>query len=80
MRRLVMRAEIGAESPLWDEEGDMVSLASLPLGSELQDALTKWADVGWEDPNQADTKAEGRRLYERVVDALGATLVLWDND
>ena len=78
-RRLVMRAEYGAESPLWDEDGAMAWLDSLPLPSELQEALAQWAAKGWEAEDEAVT-AEGRRLYARVVGSLGGTEVVWGND
>ena len=78
-RRLVMRAEIGAESPFWDEDGVMVWLDSLPLPANLQDALTRWADKGWEGDDDA-IAGEGRRLYAEVVERLAGTEVVWDND
>jgi hypothetical protein len=76
-RRLVMRPELGAESPIWDEQGVMVWLDSLPLPPELQHRLTKWAEVGWEGDDDA-VNAEGRRLYAEVVHALAPTDVVWD--
>ncbi len=78
LERLVMRAEIGAESNV-DERGVMVSLDSLPLRRELQAALTSWAEVGWEG-DDARIDEEGRRLYLQVVEALKPTEVVWDND
>ena len=78
-RRLVMRAETGAESPFWDEDGAMVWLDTLPLPPDLQDALTRWADQGWEGDDEAVT-AEGRRLYAQVVERLVGTEVVWGND
>ncbi len=77
--RLVMRAEIGPESPLWDERGVMVWLDSLPLPRELQDALASWAEVGWEGDDERSDE-EGRRLYLQVVEALKPVEVVWDND
>ncbi len=74
-----MRAEIGAESPFWGEDGAMVHLDSLPLPTDLQDALTRWADKGWEGDDEADD-AEGRRLYAEVVERLVGTVVVWNND
>ena len=77
--RLVMLAEVGAESPLWDASGDMVSLETLPLSVDLRAALTRWADVGWEgDDDQLHD--EGRRLHLQVVDAVRPIEVVWDND
>ncbi len=38
VRRVVFRAEVGAESPLWDEQGAMIWLDMLPLPPDLQDA------------------------------------------
>lgn len=64
--RVVMRAEVGAESPLWDERGEMVWLDSLGLPPDLQHALTKWADVAWQGDDEV-IDAEGRRLHGRVV-------------
>jgi hypothetical protein len=78
MRRLLFRAEVGAESPLWDERGAMVSLDVLALPRDLRDALATWANVGWERGGEAGHE-EGRRLYVQVADALVPIEVIWDN-
>ncbi len=78
VRRVLFRAEAGAESPLWDEQGAMVWLDMLPLPPDLHDALARWANVGWEGGDEA-VDEEGRRLYLQVVDALRPIEVVWDN-
>ena len=76
---LVMRAEIGAESPLWDAAGDLVWLDSLPLPPQLQEELAEWADIAWERSDPAILR-EGKRLYGEVVQALrGRCRVVWDH-
>ena len=76
---LVMRAEVGAESPLWDEKGDLVWLDSLPLSPQLQEELADWADIAWERWDEA-VQAQGKRLYGEVARALdGRCLVVWDH-
>ena len=57
----------------------MVWLDSLLLPPDLQHALTRWAEVGWEGDDE-EVDAEGRRLYKQVVQALAPTEVVWDND
>ena len=70
LRRLTMRAEVGAESPLWTERGHMVWLDQLPISEDLQHALGRWAEqvlLTAPEPWQA----EGDALYAQVVAELG---------
>ena len=73
LKRLRMRAEVGAESPLWTETGTLVDLDQLPLSSELSDALGRWADDYWD--NMHDPRVlwdrRGDALYLRLVEELG---------
>lgn len=80
--RLRMRAEVGAESPLWTESGTLVDLDQLPLSPELQDALGLWADQLWEhlhDPS-AEWRSRGKALHASLVQELGPDYeVLFDD-
>jgi hypothetical protein len=78
-RRLVIRAGIGAESPIWDEEGVM-GLAGQPAAPvEPETGPDEVGGGCWEGDDEV-VDAEGRRLYREVVDALAPTEVVWDND
>jgi hypothetical protein len=78
-QRLVMRPEIDAESPLWNEQGHMVWL-DLPLGSELRRRLGDWADLACESDDD-DVMAEGRALYAELTRQLGDRYeVVWHAD
>jgi hypothetical protein len=62
-----MRAEVGAESPIWTEQGEMVWLDQLPVGPELRDALVRWANDAWHHPSSA----EGEALHAQLREELG---------
>lgn len=68
--RLTMRPEIGAESPLWTVEGEMVWLDTLPLNATLRHQLGSWASEAWERDDHG-LRAEGQRLFHEVARQLG---------
>ena len=78
--QLVMRPEIGAESPLWNDRGHMVWLAQLPLEPELRRRLEDWANRAGESDCDAVT-VEGRVLYADLTRQLADRYeVTWDAD
>ncbi len=78
--RLMMRPEVGAESPLWTVSGDMVGLDGLPLDPALRARLQAWADVAWEQDDPV-LYAEGQALLREVARQLAdAYEVVWDDD
>lgn len=70
LRRLRMRAAVGAESPLWTERGEMVWLDELPISEELQQALGRWAERVLLQPMD-QWEAEGDALHARLLGELG---------
>ncbi len=71
--RLRMRAEVGAESPLWTEQGDLAFVDMLPIDAELQEALGVWADQVWDNLQgpSAEWRDAGKALHLRLVQELG---------
>ena len=79
-RRLLMRSEVGAESPVWSTNGGPVMLEDLHLSANLRESLEGWALVAWES-DDSDLRAEGLRLLEQVSIELGPSIeVVWDDD
>jgi len=70
LRRLRMRAEVGAESPLWTERGHMVWLDQLPISQDLRDALGHWAEQVFLG-DVAPWQSKGEALHARLVGELG---------
>lgn len=60
--RLTLRPEVGAESPLWNANGEMVPLEDFPLDATLRERLENWTETAWEQDNARVTEeAEGFR-------------------
>lgn len=74
-RRLVMRAEIGAEHPYWTERGALVDDGLLPLPPDLRRRVREWVHDLWDlDHDTPEAEAWDRKaleLHREVVDALG---------
>lgn len=74
-RKLVMRAEIGAEDPFWTERGTLVDDALLPLSRDLRQRLRVWVEELWDlDDDTPEALAWDRKaaeLHREVVEALG---------
>jgi hypothetical protein len=67
-----MGPEVGAESPLWTDDGVMVDLDQLPISAELQSALELWADRVWSNlPPSSEWETQGRTLHQRLMQELG---------
>lgn len=78
--QLWMRAEIGAESPLWDAEGQMVELDQLPLEPTLRKQLGQWANVAWETGEMA-VQERGLELLNQLRQQLVRQYeVIWDDN
>jgi hypothetical protein len=75
LRRVLMRAEIGAETPFWTCHGTLVNEDALPLSEGLRQRLRSWVDALYEADD--DTPAarrwdeEGLTLYEEVCQEIG---------
>ncbi len=68
--RLTMRPEIGAESPLWNVDGDMMSLDEFPLDPSLRTAIEQWAETAWER-DDAGVREEAQRFRTELARQLG---------
>lgn len=78
--RLMMRAEIGAESPLWTDRGEMVWLEELPLEPVLRRELQEWNDLAWNSPDRV-IQARGRTLFDEAARQLGDGYeLMWDSE
>jgi len=76
---LLFRPEAGAESPLWNEQGQMVWLDQLPLPQPLRDHLSAWAFDAFQTDDEEGLAGEGRRLLRQVEAYLPAQYkVIWD--
>ena len=71
-----MRAEIGAEHPLWTEDGILLDDELLPLPDDLRRRVRTWAEELWNlDDDTPEAEAwDGKAvaLHQEVVEALGA--------
>lgn len=77
-QELCMYADWGAESPIWDQHGDMVWLDSLPIDAELRQSLESWAAKYDEMWDEDDWNEEGKRLCTAVGESLGdAYVITW---
>ncbi len=74
-----MSAEIGAEDgPFWNERGEQIMTADLPLPGELGRRIYEWALRGWESD---DLHEAGRPLYDEVKQHLAEDYeVIWGED
>ena len=76
--------DVGAEHPLWDEDGHLLDLAELPLTDELRRLLEHWSDVAaWPQDLGADDLKHvvefGRELWQRTSEELGVAFdVRWN--
>jgi len=68
--RLTMRPEVGAESPLWNVDGDMMSLDEFPLDPPLREAIEQWAEAAWER-DDAGVMEEAQRFRTELARQLG---------
>jgi hypothetical protein len=67
--RLHFRSEVGADSPLWTEDGAMVDLDDLPIPRDLQEDLQTWAEVAWRD-DSVGIETRGRALLAALRESL----------
>ncbi len=68
--QLTIRPEVGAESPLWTADGEMVPLADLPLDPLFREELQHWAASAWERSDAA-TRHAARRFRDDLARQLG---------
>ena len=77
MQLIRFTAEVGAESPLWDEHDRMIDLETLPLSEGLRTELGEWADAAGSvvnvetNPAVAALRHQGEHLCTRTADELG---------
>lgn len=76
LRRILMRAEIGAETPFWTCYGTLLDDDDVPLSDSLRRRLRSWADALYEaeegTPAARRWDAEGLTLYEEVRQEVGS--------
>src|SRR5947199_410894 len=77
--RLTLRSEVGAKSPRWKTNGEMVPLADFPPDPRLREELENWTATAWEHDN-ARVREEVKRLRGELARQLGAGYEVVDDD
>lgn len=78
--RMYFRVELGAESPLWDEEQDMVWIDTLSLPPQL---VKQIHDLIWRANEECFTGSseDARSVYSQLVESMPQDVsLLWDID